>query len=68
MMERQNSRQRPVLPVGAIDLLALVGVGLLFGGLWLISPALALIVVGALLLVLWVLLSWRSARSSTVRG
>jgi hypothetical protein len=48
--------------VDATDLLAVVGLGTLGAGLWMIWPALALIVVGSLLLVMGIVGAWLRAK------
>ena len=48
--------------VGATDVMALVGLGLLGAGLWMVWPPLALMVVGGLLLALGLAGAWMRTR------
>jgi len=48
--------------VGAPDVMALAGLGLLGAGLWMVWPPLALMVVGGLLLALGLVGAWMRAR------
>ena len=51
----------PWFEMDRYDVLALTGVGLIGAGLWLVSPALSLTVVGAVVLAIAVGGSWRAS-------